>query len=363
MSNAYMNQERALQINQKRLLAERELERLAQWEAQTKSKLATLDMLDEERQHRTAEQTLDYQNALEAQLEELEEKKRMDYVQFLREKAMVDEIVKKIREEDEREQELRMSKQKETKQFIEEYITQRQEWRKREEERIKLENQKIEEHAVLQARRYEEATSKKMTASNERGIIYDRLAAEMNRKESEKRELENLRLELYKEEEEESARLRDAETIQCRIRKRLELIQAYHDQIAEKRQKITREREDEEIYRARLLEQFAKDERIEQMNAQKRRMKQLEHKRTVEALIAERLQKIEQEAQIEREISERERMLQQYRDDVVEQERQRLLQEHAGPLAGYLPKGVFRDAKDLDLFDEEFKRKFSQGIL
>jgi len=99
------------------------------------------------------------------------------------------------------------------------------------------------------------------------------------------------------------------------------------------------------------------------MNAQKRRMKQLEHKRTVEALIAERLQKIEQEAQIEREISERERMLQQYRDDVVEQERQRLLQEHAGPLAGYLPKGVFRDAKDLDLFDEEFKRKFSQGIL
>ena len=82
-------------------------------------------------------------------------------------------------------------------------------------------------------------------------------------------------------------------------------------------------------------------ERIEQMNAQKRRMKQLEHKRTVEALIAERLQKIEQEAQIEREISERERMLQQYRDDVVEQERQRLLQEHAGPLAGYLPKVCF----------------------
>jgi len=33
---------------------------------------------------------------------------------------------------------------------------------------------------------------------------------------------------------------------------------------------------------------FAEDDRIEQMNAQKRRMKQLEHKRAVERLIDER---------------------------------------------------------------------------
>ena len=37
-----------------------------------------------------------------------------------------------------------------------------------------------------------------------------------------------------------------------------------------------------------MLEKFAEDDRIEQMNAQKRRMKQLEHKRAVERLIEER---------------------------------------------------------------------------
>lgn len=37
-----------------------------------------------------------------------------------------------------------------------------------------------------------------------------------------------------------------------------------------------------------MLEKFAEDDRIEQMNAQKRRMKQLEHKRAVEKLIEER---------------------------------------------------------------------------
>lgn len=37
-----------------------------------------------------------------------------------------------------------------------------------------------------------------------------------------------------------------------------------------------------------MLEKFAEDDRIEQMNAQKRRMKQLEHKRAVEKLIEDR---------------------------------------------------------------------------
>ena len=37
-----------------------------------------------------------------------------------------------------------------------------------------------------------------------------------------------------------------------------------------------------------MLEKFAEDDRIEQMNAQKRRMKQLEHKKAVEKLIEDR---------------------------------------------------------------------------
>lgn len=39
-----------------------------------------------------------------------------------------------------------------------------------------------------------------------------------------------------------------------------------------------------------MLAKFAEDDRIEQMNAQKRRMKQQEHKRAVEQLLEERRQ-------------------------------------------------------------------------
>ena len=44
-----------------------------------------------------------------------------------------------------------------------------------------------------------------------------------------------------------------------------------------------------------MLAKFAEDDRIEQMNAHKRRMRQLEHKRAVEKLIEERREQFRQE--------------------------------------------------------------------
>ena len=43
------------------------------------------------------------------------------------------------------------------------------------------------------------------------------------------------------------------------------------------------------------MAKLAEDDRIEQMNAQKRRMKQLEHKRAVEKLLEDRLARFEAE--------------------------------------------------------------------
>lgn len=48
------------------------------------------------------------------------------------------------------------------------------------------------------------------------------------------------------------------------------------------------EKEEEEAFRKMMLAKFAEDDRVEQMNDRKRRMKQLEHKREVEKLIEDR---------------------------------------------------------------------------
>jgi hypothetical protein len=87
-----------------------------------------------------------------------------------------------------------------------------------------------------------------------------------------------------------------------------------------------------------MLAKFAEDDRIEQMNANKRRMKQLEHKRAVEDLIDNR--RLQFAADREREQSERkeEERMEAFRRQIIEEERQKLLKEHAMRLLGYLPK-------------------------
>ena len=87
-----------------------------------------------------------------------------------------------------------------------------------------------------------------------------------------------------------------------------------------------------------MLAKFAEDDRIELMNAQKRRMKQQEHKRAVEDLIADRREQFAQDKA--REVAERqdEENLEKLRMEIIEEERQRLLKEHATKLLGYLPK-------------------------
>ena len=57
-----------------------------------------------------------------------------------------------------------------------------------------------------------------------------------------------------------------------------------------KERKRLAELAEEEEYRRQLMAKFAEDDHIELMNAQKRRMKQLEHRRAVKKLIEERRQ-------------------------------------------------------------------------
>ncbi len=86
------------------------------------------------------------------------------------------------------------------------------------------------------------------------------------------------------------------------------------------------------------MQKFAEDDRIEQMKQAQRRMKQLEHRRAVDALVAER-HRLSKESEIEQKKQEEmELEIERYKAAVIEQERQRLLREHASKLAGFLPK-------------------------
>ena len=71
---------------------------------------------------------LKYKKDLHRQLEEKENEKHAAYEEFLREKLLIDEIVRKIYEEDQREQEKKMLARKATREYVDEFKRQREEW-------------------------------------------------------------------------------------------------------------------------------------------------------------------------------------------------------------------------------------------
>lgn len=96
----------------------------------------------------------------------------------------------------------------------------------------------------------------------------------------------------------------------------------------------------EDEFKKKLAQKFADDEKLEQMNAQKRRMRELEHKREIERLWQEKLAIYR--AQREMELEEKRYQEQQERQKalIVEQEKERLLREHGQILLQYHPKAA-----------------------
>lgn len=118
-----------------------------------------------------------------------------------------------------------------------------------------------------------------------------------------------------------------------------------------KMERLRQQEAEEEDFRRRMMDKFADDERIEQMNAQKRRMKMMEHKREVDRLLEERRSMYEREKEVELEDQEEEERRAQALRSLIEEERKKILAEAAGKLGlAYMPRGVLSSKEDYDMF-------------
>eukprot|EP00061_Rhincodon_typus_P017896 g46814.t1 len=398
-------------------------------------KATTEELKEEQKRH---EKAVKYQKDLEQQLDQNEQKRQEAYDEFLKDKLRVDEIVRKIYEEDQRDRQLKMEKRRETQKYIEEFQKQRAEWKQMERERMEAENRKVKEFANAQQNREADRMAKVRERDEQKNMLYKKLAAEIEKERHEREELENVRQELYLEKAEEARRQQAIVSIQkteclqgtfemlhwsssslsaflhlseegllwypelrhpkhvasptellhlvafdghrgadepvvypavvCtghrfgdadillvlglnndkvnrmladrekQIHQRLELQQTYQDQMAFKQKRIQAEKEEEDELRRKMMAKLAEDDRIEQMNEQKRRMKQLEHKKAVEKMIEDRRKQFEANQQRELERQYEEERKKAALQVIIEEERQKLLKDHASKLLGYLPK-------------------------
>jgi hypothetical protein len=153
----------------------------------------------------------------------------------------------------------------------------------------------------------------------------------------------------HEEEHEAEARRREELKLRKKLEDREEMKRAYVSQMDMQERKRAAALEEEDKIRNELLAKFAEDDRLEQLNDQRRRLKIEQHKREAQRLIDLRREQFEQARNAERDEEERLRGEEGHRQAIIEEERQKLLQEYAVPLRDFLPKGTLECADDYNM--------------
>lgn len=92
-----------------------------------------------------------YKQELQDQMILREKSRRHAYEEFLREKKLIDDIIQRIHDEDEREMAERMCKMQKTREEIIAFREAQELWRRKKKEEIEEENRRIQEYLLTKA--------------------------------------------------------------------------------------------------------------------------------------------------------------------------------------------------------------------
>jgi len=349
---AKVNKERAVQLLEQQVRLEEEKQR--------DTKIG--EVLELERlEHMELERKLEIEKAKQRervkrinqeQIAQKEALRQEAFDEYVKERHQVQEVVDAINHEDEMEAAARKQKQMETREMLRQFAIENEQRRKDMEQREREENEAIEEYARMKREHEERVAAEKAAVEEEKRRILGAQIGKMMAANKEAEELEQLRNDLHFQELEAEHRRREELQVRKKLEDRVEMMRAYESQMHLKEVKKQMDREEEDKFREQLMAKFAEDDRIEQLNDQKRRMKIQTHKREVERLVKEKQLLYERERQQELEEQQRGKEEEARRHTIVEMERQRLLQEHAGDLQDFFPKGVLEHESDRQLLQQ-----------
>jgi len=344
---AYMTKERKAQIQEKGVVAQIRNEEEAKLDMMMEEDRRRGVHMDAKEQYMRTSAALEAQGQLEEQILEHEHQKELAYQAYLEEKAKVDALVTKISDEDRAELEAVSCRKNETQGWIRKYLEERKDWKMEEQAQVRAEEQAILDYAAKKRSEQGAWEAKKQAEQDFKDRMCAEIAAEIRKKEMEREELEDIRETLALEEEEERLRRKEEGERKKRSDDRAMMMAAAEEAKMVKEARLAKEKEEEEKFREAMMLKFAEEDKLEQMSAQRRRMKQMEHKREVERLMEERRAAYEEQRMqeaAEREIEER---AERFRQEIIERERQRLLEEHLPHLQGNVPKGVLQKEEDM----------------
>lgn len=345
---AYLNKERAVQFEEKILLAAREQERVQAMEEQME--VERLKAVASERAKIEAKKAIfkDQRIVLQNQIEERQQMLAEARRQTERDREMVDEIVRKINEEDMSDLQRRKEMQAATARMVRQFEEDRRRELEAQRAREKAEEQRILAYQQSIAARSEGIAAKKQAKKDEEDRILAEIVERTEKQRREEEEFNNLR-DLLWEEELENKRNEDARNrLEKQRQTKKEMMEANASMLRAKQERRLKEAEDEARMVALMKKKFAADEAKEREEEEYRRQQRKQYMAMIESQTKEKKALTDAERAIELQEAENLREREEYKKRVVQEARKRLLEEHASRLKGYLPGSTFQNREEYE---------------
>jgi hypothetical protein len=350
---AYMNKEREAQLAEKQAAKEQLKQDEAVLYEQMKTQWQREDEVHSTQATMRKTELRKQKSVIEQQLNEREEQALLAMQTFLREREQVDAIVSRIQEEDFKAALMKMEKMRQNKAEFDTFMQQRMELQAEEQRRKDAEDASIRAYYQQEAERKQASEAKKQKIEEDKRKLLEEQSRKIMEERRRKEEMDELLAEYHNELVEAKERERAAAERERKARDRQAMMSANEQQKRLKEEMRQKYAEEETEFRRKMMDKFAEDDRLDQLNAQKRTAMKAEHARRVTSLIEEKRKLREDALQRERDEIAAAQAREAERQEIIAAERRRMLLEHAVALQGYLPKGVLASMEEKAMLEQQ----------
>ena len=347
IEHAKLNQILARQMNQNLLLRKQRLMKEAEEEELVLQEIENEKKRKKEEEEKKKQAFLANREINLKQIREKEQLKAEADKEYERDKKLVDDIFKKMKEEDLAAKAEEQRKKDINKLFMKNAYAERQEFKKKELENEKKIDEDIRKYNEMVKQRESNIAQKKNELQLQKDKIFNKLCDEEAKRKAEQDYWDNVRTELHEEQEIQRVKQKQQEEDLKRQKMKEDVMNSALNQMKYKAQKKKEEEELDEKLRQKMLEKFAQDEKYEKEKQEKQKQQlidiQNEIKKQRELKYQQYQRQKEQELQDFAKMKEEE----DARRYIIEQEKRRLLKENEELLKKYYPSGYYKLADSL----------------
>ena len=336
---AKLNQVRAFQIQQNQFRRIQNLVKDTKADEEVLKKLKQDNQKEFEENEKKKFERIKAKKLLQQQMKEKEKLKQEAEKEYKKDLIDIKKIMDKIHEEDLNNIKEDQRKKSIARQYMYNAYKEKEERKKRELEEERLQKERERKHLENVAKRENDLNDKKMKIQQEKDQIFNKLCLEEAKRQAEKDYWENVRNDLYTEQENLRAKNEEKAEKEKLLKQKEDMLQSAIEQLKRKEDARKKEKEEENEFQKKMKEQFKEDEKNEMNNILKRKEQEQKMKQEIEKQWQYKLQQYQEQKKAEIDSLNKKRQDESNKSYLVEQEKKRLIQENEFLLKNYYPTG------------------------